>query len=314
MFYRKLGTTGCLVGEVGFGGWSLGGDRGSTPEDDVAVAVVRAALARGANVIDTADVYGGGRSESLIGKAIKGKREHAFLATKGGLVQSGGGLVRDFSADHLVRAAEESRTRLGCDYIDLYQLHHPTLDDLRSAETWQALERLQSDGVIRRVGVAAADPEVAAAAVEDPRVAVLQIVLNVLDTSMLPLVNRARAAGVGVVVRAPLFGGLLAGAYEETHEFPAHDPRSAWSPDRRQQAMRFVDLFRTANAEAERSPAQAAISWVLAHEGVSVTIPGAYTPAQVEENLAASDLPPLSERLLALIQHRQLTGAAVLAE
>lgn len=314
MYYRKLGESGVLVGEVGFAGWSLAAANGQEPDDDTALDLVRSAVARGANFIDTADVYGDGRSERLIGRAIDGRREHAFVATKGGLVSDDGALGRDFSPQHLACAAEASRERLRCKTIDLYQLHHPTPDDLAEPALWEALARLQADGVIRHLGVAVQDAAAALAALEHEQVETLQLRLNAFDSELLPLLPRARAAGVGVIARAPLLGGLLAGDYPSGHAFAAGDPRAAWSAERREAALAFAGRFRELARAHERSAAQAAIGWVLAHEEVAVTIPGARLAHQLDENLAASDLPLPSPRLLAAIQHLQLVGSGVPAQ
>jgi aryl-alcohol dehydrogenase-like predicted oxidoreductase len=310
MYYRRLGDTGYLTGEIGFSGWSLAGPDG--PDDDTAVAMLQGAIARGANFIDTADVYGGGRSEILIGSAVEGRREHALVASKGGLVRRGdGSLARDFSPEHIERAARESLERLRCDYLDLYQLHHPTPDDLRDEELWQALERLRDGGLVRHVGVVATDPEVALAAIEERRVETVQVVFNALDTAMAQVLPLARAAGVGIIARAPLLGGILARREAEAPEgdFPPGDPRGDWSRERLRATLELAERLRRLGEAAERSPAQAAIGWVLAHEEVSVTIPGARTIAQMEENLATSELPLLSTRQMAAIQHLQLTAA-----
>ncbi|HZQ36342.1 MAG TPA: aldo/keto reductase [Dehalococcoidia bacterium] len=314
MYYRKLGETGVLVGEVGFGGWSLGAPNGLAPDEDTAIDLVRSAVARGANFIDTADVYGDGRSEQLIGRAIEGRREHAFVATKGGLIFGEGALRREFSAEHLARAAEASRERLRCETIDLYQLHYPTPDDLAQPALWEALARLQADGVIRHIGVAVQDGETAQAALGHEQVETLQIPLNALDCELLPLLPRARAAGVGLIARAPLLGGVLAGDYSPGHDFAHGDPRAAWPSERLQAALAFAGRFRELAEAHERSAAQAALGWVLAHEEIAVTIPGARRAQQLDENLAASDLPLPSPRLLAAIQQLQLVASSVPAQ
>ncbi len=313
MYYRKLGETGALVGEIGFGGWTLGGPDGLAPDDDTAIELIRSAIGRGANFIDTAGIYGDGRSERLIGRAIEGRREHAFIATKGGLVWRDGTLARDFSPQHLAGAAQASRERLRCETIDLYQLHHPTPANLAQPELWDALARLQADGVIRHIGVAVQDEEAALASLADSRVATLQLPLNAFDSELLPLLPRARAAGIGVIARAPLLGGVLAGNDAPRHQSTPEDPRAGWAADRLRAALAFAERLRDLAAANERSAAQAALGWVLAQEEVAVTIPGARLAQQLDENLAASDLPLPSPRLLAAIQHLRLVGSGVAA-
>ncbi|HEY7294490.1 MAG TPA: aldo/keto reductase [Dehalococcoidia bacterium] len=311
MYYRKLGNTGALVGEIGFGARSLGDPDGLAPDDDTAIQLVRSAIARGANFIDTADVYGDGRSERLVGRAIDGRREHAFVATKGGLRRGDGALERDFSPAHLRRAAEESRERLCCETIDLYQLHDPTPADLAAPALWEALAQLQADGVIHHVGIATPDVASALAALDEPRIATLQLPLNALDAEMLDVLPRARLADIGVIARAPLLGGLLAGAYPPGHTFTAGDPRAAWPAERLDTALGFAGRLRDLAHAHERSAVQAALGWVLAQEEIAVTIPGVRLARQLDENLAASDLPLPSPRLLAAIQHLRLVGTGV---
>jgi aryl-alcohol dehydrogenase-like predicted oxidoreductase len=274
--------------------------------------MLQTAIAAGANFIDTADVYGDGRSERLIGRALEGRREHALIATKGGLVrQRDGGLRRDFSPEHIDRAAKESLERLHCDYLDLYQLHHPTRDDLNSRLLWESLDRLRAEGIVRHVGLVTGELETALAAVEARQIETVQVVLNALDTTMMPLLPRARAAGIGVVVRAPLLAGMLAGEGGTlVEQLPPEDPRSGWSRERLQTTRELAERLRRLAEQGERTPAQAAVGWVLAHEEVSVTIPGARTIGQLDENLATADLPLLSARQMAAIQHLQLTATA----
>jgi aryl-alcohol dehydrogenase-like predicted oxidoreductase len=309
MHYRKLGHTGCMVGEIGFGGWSLAAP---PPDDDTAVAMLRLAIERGANFIDTAGVYGAGRSERLIGLALEGRREHALIATKGGLVHRDGTLERDFSPDHMDRTLRESLERLQCTYIDVFQLHYPTVADLHNPALWETLERMKADKLIRHVGVVTTALEVALAAVDEPRVETVQIVLNVLDATMLPVLTRARAAGVGVIVRAPLLAGMLAGSFKSAVDgdsWPLSDPRREWSGERLKSTSELVERFARTTTDGTSTLAQSALGWALGNDGVSVTIPGARNPAQLEENVAASDLPPPSARQMVAVQHLQLTSA-----
>jgi len=309
MHYRKLGHTGCMVGEIGFGGWSLATP---PPDDDTAVAMLRLAIERGANFIDTAGVYGAGRSERLIGLALEERREHVLIATKGGLVDRNGTLERDFSADHMDWMLRESLERLRCEYVDLYQLHHPTVADLRNSAMWETLERMKADKLTRHVGVVTTTLDVALAAVNESRVETVQIVLNVLDATMLPVLTRARAADVGVIVRAPLLAGMLAGMPNTTVDvdsLPLSDPRREWSGERLKATSELVERFARTTTDGTSTLAQSALGWVLGNDGVSVTIPGARNPAQLEENVAASDLPPPSARQMVAVQHLQLTSA-----
>jgi aryl-alcohol dehydrogenase-like predicted oxidoreductase len=308
MHYRKLGSTGILAGEIGFGAWSLS----LVPDDDAAVALVRSAVRQGANVVDVADVYQAGRCEALVGRALEGVRENAVVATKVGLSERDGALQRDFNPRRIVRAVQASRERLRSDYIDLLQLHYPTVDALTDPGLWEALAELRGDGGVKHIGVAADSLEVALAAVAEPRVETVQVVFNAVDAGMLAAIRRAHAAGKGVIARAPLLGGLLA---RRTHDeldpaASSREPLKSWPAERLRILAAQAERFHTAWPDDERMPAQAALGWVLAHPEVSVTIPGARTVDQLAENLATSDLPLPSAKRMAAAQHVQATASA----
>lgn len=290
MYYRRLGGTGLLAGEIGLNATALGDP---ALDDATAAILVQRALAAGANLIDTADVDGDGVAERRAGRAVNERREHALVATKGGLLQADG-FVRDFSPAYIEHAARASLDRLGCGWIDLYQLHHPEPDDLADPALWDLLDRLRVEGIVRHIGVAAANAAAALAALETGRIEVLQVPFHALAGSMAPVLARARQAGVGVLAGSPLMGGVLAGRHGAVGAGQA--PRAV------------LDRIRALSMDSGRSPAQTALGWVLTHEEVAVALPSPRTAAELEEALAASDLPLPSERLLAAIQHAQLTA------
>jgi aryl-alcohol dehydrogenase-like predicted oxidoreductase len=171
---------------------------------------------------------------------------------------------------------------------------------------------MKADKLTRHVGVVTTTLDVALAAVNESRVETVQIVLNVLDATMLPVLTRARAADVGVIVRAPLLAGMLAGMPNTTVDvdsLPLSDPRREWSGERLKATSELVERFARTTTDGTSTLAQSALGWVLGNDGVSVTIPGARNPAQLEENVAASDLPPPSARQMVAVQHLQLTSA-----
>jgi len=306
MHYRKLGNTCYMVGEVGFGAWSLALE----PDDEAAIALVRCAVQSGANFVDVADVYDGGRCESLVGRALEKIRGNAMVATKCGLVEHDGRLTIDFNPARIARAVQESRERLRSDYIDLLQLHYPTPHVIADPALWETLSQLSSDGVVKHVGVVADSTEAALAAVAEPRVETLQVVFNAAQANLLPVLQQARAAGKGVIARAPLLGGLLArraGGAAET-ETSLRDPLRTWPSERLRTLSEEAERFHLVWPDDLRTQAQSAIGWVLAHQEIAVTIPGARTPAQLEENLATSDLPLPSARRMAAVQHLHLTS------
>jgi aryl-alcohol dehydrogenase-like predicted oxidoreductase len=296
MYFRKLGGTGWLTGEIGFVARSGAGR--VVPDEATATGMIRHALDRGVSFIDVSP-RDGGSVEQLVGRAIAGRREQALIASHAGVGGGAGGLEQQ------VRASLE---RLGCEYVDLLQLDHPPASALADPDLWAAIERLQEAGAVQQVGLVADSMEAGLAALEDHRIAVLQVALNAADAELLPLLAAARAAGRGLIVRSPLCGGLLTAPEPSSFGFPGGDPRRDW-PDARLESMRVLARrFAALVAAADRSAAQAAIGWVLAHEEVSVVLPAATSPQQLAENLAASDLPLPSPRLLAALQHARLTA------
>jgi len=192
MQYRELGRTGIRVSAVGFGGWAIGGasEASGAPlgwgrtSDDESLAAIRRARELGVTFYDTADSYGFGRSESLLGIVLSRYREDVVIATKVGVVRtSGGELKKDFSRQHIFHAVDGSLKRLRTDYIDLYQVHNPTLEQLRREEIQDAMERLQDAGKIRYWGVSVSTPEEGIEVVQRGWAHALQVLYNVLNQS-----------------------------------------------------------------------------------------------------------------------------------
>lgn len=291
MYYRRLGGTGLLAGEIGLSATALGDP---ALDDAAATMLVQLALAAGANLIDTADIDGDGLAERRVGRAVSERREHALVATKGGRLGAKGA-ARDFSPAYIQQAARASLERLGCGWIDLYQLHDPEPDQLSEPALWDALDGLRKEGIVRHVGVAASSAAAAFAALDSGRIEVLQVPFHALAGAMGPVIARTRQMGVGLLAASPLMGGALAGG------------RSAANNDGVPRAV--LERIRALSIDSGRTPAQTALGWVLTREEVAVALPSPRTAAELEEALAASDLPLPSERLLAAIQHAQLTAA-----
>jgi aryl-alcohol dehydrogenase-like predicted oxidoreductase len=300
MRYRQLGSTGLRVSEVGFGTWGLGGASqgavayGATRDED-SIAAVRKALDLGVNFFDTADFYGFGHSEEVLGQALRGVRDRAVVATKAGLVDAGG--AQDFSPAYLRRALQASLKRLGTDYVDLLQLHSPPMGSI-GAETLDALRSLRSEGLIRAYGLSARSPEDALVAVEKLGLGCVQVNFNLVDQRVLEnrLLERCEAAGAGVIARTPLCFGFLTGRYAAATQFDAHDHRNRWSVEQRERWASALGLFvSSVRDRSGHTPAQFALRFCLSFTGVSTTIPGMLTEEHVAENAAASDLGPLAQ-------------------
>lgn len=299
MQHRYLGNTGIRVSEIGFGGWAIGGasEASGTPlgwgrtSDDESLAAIRRARDLGVTFFDTADSYGFGRSESLLGLVLSRSRQNVVIATKVGVMRkSDGSLRKDFSRQHIFHAVDGSLKRLRTDYIDLYQVHNPTLDDLRREEIQAAMDRLQEIGKIRYWGVSISTVQEGIEIVNRNWGNALQVLYNVLNQEpareLFPL---AKEKGYGIIARVPLASGLLTGKFRPDTTFAADDVRQNFLTAKRlEEATTRVDEVKSIIGGASRSLAEAALEFVLADDAVSTTIPGARNVRQVETNVAAS--------------------------
>ena len=305
MQHRTLGNTGIRVSEIGFGGWAVGGaaEASGTPfgwgrtNDDESLAAIRRARDLGVTFFDTADSYGFGRSESLLGIVLSRKRQDVVIATKVGVTRSADTALRkDFSKQHIFSAIDGSLRRLRSDYVDLYQAHNPTIEQLRREEIQEAMERLQEIGKVRYWGISISTNEEGIEIINRGWGHALQVLYNVLNQSpaneLFPL---AKEKGYGIIARVPLASGLLTGKFRIDTAFPADDVRQNFlTPKRLEEALRRVDEVKSIVGGGAKSLADAALQFVLANDAVSTTIPGARNVRQVEMNVAAAEtrLPP----------------------
>jgi aryl-alcohol dehydrogenase-like predicted oxidoreductase len=306
MQYRELGRkTGIRVSAVGFGGWAIGGasEASGAPlgwgrtSDEESLAAIRRAREMGVTFFDTADSYGFGRSESLLGIVLSRFRQDVVIATKVGVVRTASGeLKKDFSRQHIFHAVDGSLKRLRTDYIDLYQMHNPSIADLRQEEIQDAMERLQDAGKIRFWGVSVSTPEEGVEIMQRGWGHALQVLYNILNQVpsqvLLPL---AKEKGYGIIARVPLASGLLTGKFRIDSVFPSDDLRQNFlTPRRLQEAIERVDEAKSIIGGSAKNLSEAALRFVLANDAVSSTIPGARNVRQVELNAAAAEgaLPP----------------------
>lgn len=301
MHYRKLGNTGITVSEIGFGGWAIGGaaEASGTPlgwgktNDDDSLAAIRRARELGVTFFDTADSYGFGRSESLLGIVLSRRREEVVIATKVGVVRdSEGRLKKDFSRSHISHAVDGSLKRLRTDYIDLYQLHNPTLEELQRDDIHEAMDRLQEVGKIRFWGVSVTTPEEGIEIIRKGWGYALQVLYNVLNqapaTNLFPL---AKEKGYGIIARVPLASGLLSGKFRPDTVFSKDDVRQNFlTPKRLEEVLPRVDEAKSIIGGTARSLAEGALRFVLADDCVSTVIPGAKNVRQVEMNASADEV------------------------
>ena len=303
---RTLGQDGFTIGEVGLGCWQFGGDWGSMDEG-TADEILSASLACGVDFFDTANVYGGGRSEEWIGKFLSGRGESAVVATKYG--RGPAAYPDKYTEAGLRQAIDESRRRLRVGMIDLLQLHCIPMSVLRTGEVFDWLRRAQAEGLIRHFGASVETVEEGMLCLGQQGLLSLQVIFNLFrQKPAAEFFPRAREAGVGIIVRLPLASGLLSGKFDASTKFPATDHRNY---NRDGQAFNvgetFAGLTLAKGAElvdrlkplvpANMTMAQMAMRWILDHEAVSVIIPGASSAGQARENAAVSALPPLPDSL-----------------
>jgi aryl-alcohol dehydrogenase-like predicted oxidoreductase len=312
MNYRALGRTGWKVSEVSFGAWAIGGSWGNVSDAD-SLAALNKAIDSGINFIDTADVYGSGRSERLIAQLKKSRKEKIVVATKAGrrLPKQ---TVAGYNRENLTLWVEDSLRNLETDSLDLLQLHCPPTDAYYQPEIFGILDDLVQVGKIRHYGVSVERVEEAIKAIDFPNVQTVQIIFNCFRQRPAEIFfPEAKRRQIGVLARVPLASGLLTGKLTHESKFAADDHRNF---NRRGQAFDVGETFSGVDYDvalesveevrrllpAHVTMSQFALRWILMFDAVSCAIPGGKRPEQVAENAAASGLPALSEYQMAAIR------------
>ena len=313
MEQRVLGRTGRPVSVVGLGTWQLGADWGNVSDDD-ALAVLHAAVESGVTFLDTADVYGDGRSERVIGRFIAGNAGGGVtVATKMG--RRVDQVPENYTLENFRAWTDRSRVNLGVDTLDLVQLHCPPSPVYSSGAVFDALDTLVGEERIAGYGVSVETCAEALTAIARPGTATVQIILNAFRRKPLDeVLPAAAAAGVGIIARVPLASGLLSGRYTRDTAFATDDHRSY---NRHGEAFDVGETFSGVDYEAGvdaahefaalalpgATAAQTALRWVIQQPGVSTVIPGARHADQARQNSAAAGLPPLSQPALDAIEN-----------
>jgi aryl-alcohol dehydrogenase-like predicted oxidoreductase len=303
---RTLGKTGIQVTEIGLGLWAIGGDAWGHTDDEESLNAIDAALDAGVNFFDTADIYGRGHSEELLGRAMEGRRERFVVATKIGWM--------DFDAEKnqtayetakkLIAGVESNLKRLRTDYVDIIQshisFHDPTLECFL-----EGFQILQTAGKVRGYGVSTSNYQYLQDFNADDGCATLQIDFSILNrTSENEIFPYCQEKNIGVIVRGPLAMGILTGKFHPDTKFSEFDWRSRWQENSEEREIYLDDLQKIERLKAltdERSHAQLALQFVLSKKAVSVVIPGCKTTEQVSENVGAALLPPLTTQDLSYI-------------
>lgn len=311
MQYRSFKNQ--LVSEIGLGTWQLGSVDWGVVNDEDAFAILNAFVAAGGNFIDTADVYGMGISERVIGRFLKTIDKPVFVATKLGRRHDGtNGWPQNFTYDGIRRHVESSLQNLDASTLFLEQLHCIPTDEMRKGEVFDHLRKLQSEGLINYFGTSVETSEEALLCLEQEGLASLQIIFNLFRQHIADEVfAKAAEKGVALIVRVPLASGLLTGKFTEKTTFAQNDHRAynangeAFNAGETFSGIEFQHGVKLAQQMAAMLPdgpmAQWALRWILDHPEVTTVIPGVSSVKQVESNVAASSLPPLSTEA-----HRQL--------
>jgi aryl-alcohol dehydrogenase-like predicted oxidoreductase len=312
MKYRTLGRTGWKVSDISFGAWAIGGAWGSV-DDTESLNALRAAVDCGVNFIDTADVYGMGRSERLIAQLKRERKDEIIVATKAGRRLSPH-TADGYNEKNLTAFIEDSLRNLSTGCLDLVQLHCPPTDVYYRPELFEGLDRLVAAGKIRYYGVSVERVEEALKAIEYGGVQTVQIIFNCFRQRPAELLfEEAKRRQVGILARVPLASGMLSGKLTRKSQFAADDHRNF---NRHGEAFDVGETFSgvdydTALEAVEQirlllppgvTMAQFALRWILMFDSVTCAIPGAKRPEQVRENCAASDLPPLPEKTMAAVR------------
>lgn len=305
---RQMGSNGFEVSEVGLGCWQLGADWGKSFSSDEGFAILHESVDQGVRFFDTADVYGNGKSETIIGEFLKQCEAPIRVATKFGRSDE---VYPDRYSEAAMRASVEgSLQRLGVESLDLLQLHCIPMEVMRMGEVFDWLRRLKDEGLIKAFGASVETVEEGLLCMEQEGITSLQVIFNIFRQKLVKeLLPQAQEKGVGIIVRLPLASGLLAGKFTRETRFSEDDHRNfnrdgecfnvgetfAGLPF--EKGVELTDAIKNRFLPESMTMVQLALRWILDHDAVSTIIPGASSPKQALSNAAVSDLPPLPVEL-----------------
>ncbi len=314
MKYRELGRTGWKVSEISFGAWAIGGDWGTVDDAD-SMAAMHRAIDLGVNFIDTADVYGDGRSERLVRRLRKERREQIHVATKAGR-RLDPHTADGYNRRNLTRFVERSLKNLGFDCLELVQLHCPPTEVFYRPEVFGILDDLTKQGKIQFYGVSVEKVEEGLKALEYPNVQSVQIIFNILRQRPADLFfEQAKRKKVGILARVPLASGLLTGKLKPNTKFEKTDHRlynrqgqefdrgETFAGVPYETGLKVAEELRPlVSAAGDMTMTQFALRWILMFDAVGCAIPGAKNPQQAEDNARASDLPALTAATMRAVE------------
>ena len=306
MIYRELGKSGLRVSAVGLGSWEMAGNVWGNVEDAHSIRTIHRAVESGVNLLDTAASYGGGRSEEVVGQALKGIRDKVILCTKCGLkVLPNNDVEYNLTAKNIRFEVERSLKRLNTDYIDLYQFHYP---DPRTPiqDSLEVMDQLKKEGKIRAVGLSNFNLEQLREALALGSVDSVQLKYNLLTRDNAPLIDLCQSQGVGVLTYGSLAGGMLSGTYRQPPAFGENDRRKDFYPFFEEplfsKARQLVDVLDEIAAELGRKTVDIAINWVIHQRGVTTALVGAKTPEHAAGNARTGEF-HLTDTQLVRIQN-----------
>jgi aryl-alcohol dehydrogenase-like predicted oxidoreductase len=308
MKYRELGRTGWKVSEISFGAWAIGGTWGPV-DDKESLDALRKAIEMGVNFIDTADVYGDGRSERLVGQVCRESKEQIYVATKAGR-RLNPHIAKGYNKENLTSFVDRSLKNLGFETIDLLQLHCPSTEVFYNPEVIGILDEFVKQGKIRYYGVSVEKVEEALKAIEYPNVQTVQIIFNMFRHRPSELFfEQAKKRKVGILARVPLASGMLTGKMKSDTKFTADDHRKfnrhgeefdkgeTFSGLDYERGLEVVERLKEI-CPKNISLVQFALKWILMFDAVTCAIPGAKRPSQAVENFSASDLPAIPKEIM----------------
>ena len=311
---RTLGKKGFNVSEIGLGCWQLGGDWGDALSEERAFEILQTAVDQGITIFDTADVYGGGRSEEIIGKFLSGSDKSVKVLTKYG---RGAGIYPDNYTEKSLRdSVDGSLKRLGVDSLDLLQLHCIPTEVLEHGDIFNWLRKLREEGMIKEFGASVETEQQGLLCMRQEGLLSIQIIFNIFRQHYIQsLLSEANRTGTGIIVRLPLASGLLTGKFNKKTQFSENDHRrynrngeafsvgETFSGIPFETGLELVQRIENDYLPKNLSMVEFSLRWILDQKEVSCIIPGASSPAQALSNAAVSDIPPLSEKI-----HDQLSS------